>query len=236
MSAGRGIRTTVCLIVLLAAGAGARTAIAADGKGEHAGDTLERHRRHVMMNHGLIMALQGSNLVMLSRMNLAPGLDEVTLKHGQGWFGQGKKFIEGAGPGGDPLVKDTLALHDAMQAVLKELEKMKPPGSSVEAVTMHHMCIALSHALERAVEGSNLILLGRMSRKEGGEEGSVVHGRSMMADARILWKEIVEGSAMKSIHGMGMSSKTAAMMGAIHRLADAGRKVMELEETMAGGK
>jgi hypothetical protein len=56
----------------------------------------------------------------------------------------------------------------------------------------------------------------------------------MMADARALWKEIVEGKAMKEIHARGMSPKIVPMMGATHRLADAGGKVMDLLEKMPG--
>src|SRR6185369_10571374 len=101
------------------------------------------HHMHTMMNHGLIMVMQGSNLVMLSEMKMAPGVDEKTMGHGRKMMAEGKAMLQEmlAGKemaamhkGGDassPLMVYTHDLGGAMQAVVTDVEKMKmtDPGT-----------------------------------------------------------------------------------------------------------
>jgi hypothetical protein len=151
-------------------------------------------------------------------------------------YGPAMKDLHKAGRGDDPLMKYTHTLIDAMEDVLKELEKMESPAAPGDAMTMHHMHIALNHALEMAAEGSTLAMVGQMGMAKGTDEHAVKHGKAMIAEARKLWKEVMEGKAMKDIHAKGMSTDTAPMMGATHRIGGAGAKVMDLLETMPAGK
>jgi hypothetical protein len=52
---------------------------------------------HMMINHAVAMAAEGSGLVMVGQMNMAKGIDEISIKHGQ-------RMIEDA----EKMVRDTL--------------------------------------------------------------------------------------------------------------------------------
>jgi len=203
---------------------------------------------HVVANHGLIMALQGASLAMLGQLKAAPGVDEAMMKHGREMIRKGTTAIRevgqgpdmtamrAAGSGDDPLMKHARDLLDVTEDVLKKLEKAETPVPSGDVMTLRHMQIALVHAVGTGVDGANLVAMGRMKRSEGTDESSIRHGRAMMADARALWKEILEGKAMKEIHARGMSPKIVPMMGATHRLAEAGGKVLDTLEKMSAAE
>jgi hypothetical protein len=57
---------------------------------ERGGHDMVMHHQHIMLNHALGMALEGSNLVMLGQMNMAKGVDEVSIKHGRMMMKNGK--------------------------------------------------------------------------------------------------------------------------------------------------
>ncbi len=195
-----------------------------------------------MARHGLIMALEGSDLVILGRMKMAAGVDEIMVKHGREMFDRGKAAVIAAESGerakgaaaGDPRADSSLksvrALVDAMENVLKELGKMDSPAASQDAMTMHHMHIALNHALEMAAEGANLAMIGAEKPGGGTDEGTVRHAGGMISDAKTLWKEILEGKGMKEIHARGMSMKMVPMMRTTHIFGNAGTKVLEILE------
>jgi hypothetical protein len=233
------------------------TAHAADHAADHHHDHMghaaaggappgKMHQAHVVANHGLIMALQGANLAMLGQLKTAPGVDETMVTHGREMIRKGAAAIReveqgpdmtalrAAGSGDDSLMKHTHGLLDVTEDVLKKLDKAETSVPAGDVMSLRHMQIALVHALITGVDGANLVMLGRMKRSEGTDESSIRHGQAMMADARALWKEIVEGKAMKEIHARGMSPKIVPMMGATHRLAEAGGKVLDTLEKMSG--
>jgi hypothetical protein len=45
--------------------------------------TMGMHHQHILMNHALKMALEGSDMTMTGQMGMAPGVDEVTVAHGK---------------------------------------------------------------------------------------------------------------------------------------------------------
>jgi hypothetical protein len=45
--------------------------------------TMSMHHQHILMNHALKMALEGSNMTMTSNMGMAPGIDEEAITHGK---------------------------------------------------------------------------------------------------------------------------------------------------------
>ena len=217
----------------------------ADEKGKKENDaghmTMHLHHMHTMMNHGLTMVLQGSNLVMLSEMKMAPGVDEITLSHGKKMMAEGKAMIQEMlsgehmarmhkeGHGKDPLMKYTHELGKAELAVASGLEEMKMADmNKPDVMKMHHMHIALNHALEMAAEGANLVMMGEMNMAKGMDKHTVDHGQKMIADGQQLWKDVMSGSAMSEMHAAGTTPEGSEMMGATHKIANDEKKVLDL--------
>ncbi len=45
--------------------------------------TMGMHHQHILMNHALKMALEGSDMTMTGQMGMAPGIDEEAVAHGK---------------------------------------------------------------------------------------------------------------------------------------------------------
>lgn len=70
----------LCLVfILLAAG----TALGSEkGHQGHADTAMTMHHMHMMINHAVEMAAEGSSMLMLGQMDMAKGIDEISVKHG----------------------------------------------------------------------------------------------------------------------------------------------------------
>lgn len=210
------------------------------------GMDMEMHHMHIMMDHGLSMVTEGSNLVMLADMKMAPSLDQLTLDHGRHMIADGKEIIEhmmsghemmsmhkaGHGPADDPLMKYTHELGAAMRSYVDIVENMSMKGEmSPDMMTMHHMHILINHAVDMAAEGANLVMLGRMGMANGIDKESVEHGQMMLSDADKLLDEVMESSAMKEMHEKGVTMDND-MMAYTHKLDTAARKLVDLLSNM----
>lgn len=205
---------------------------------------MSMHHLHIMMNHGLAMAADGANMVMLARMGMSPEIDTTTLDHGRQMIKEGKAVIQHAvsdkvmkgshkqGQGDAPLMSYTYELGDAMVAVINDLERMTDaPKKSGDAMTMHHMHMMVDHVLQMAVEGANLNMLGEMGMAAKVDSFSINHGKKMLDNARALWKEMVEGEAMRVLHQREAGGSTE--MKETHSHADDVKKVMALLDKTA---
>jgi hypothetical protein len=238
-------RNTMCGAVVLAIVGNAP--VLATRIRENAGsDTaMTLHHMHTMLDHGLIMVLQGANLRMLSTLKMAPGIDQTTEAHGSEMIAEGKAMIKEMlsgshmremheqGHWSDPRMAYTHELGAAMLAVVDDVDQMAPSDKAFpDRIKMCHIRIALNHSLEMAAEGANLVMLGKMTMAGGIDEDSITHGRKMIADARILWDEVLEGQAMKEIHASRTSPEISVQMAQIQRMAKDGDKVLVLLEKM----
>lgn len=207
---------------------------------------MAMHHIHIMMNHGIAMLTEGSNLVMLAGMKMTPPLDTPTLKHGQMMIASGKEVIQRSlsGPemtemmqgdhGKDPLMDYTHRLGEATLKVAHILSKMDLEHmSSPDTMTMHHMHITLNHALQMAAEGSSLIMIGQMGMAKGVDRFSIEHGREMISNARSLVRETMDGRVMKELHAGGVTRTKSMRMQTTHELAEAILKVIDLLEKMS---
>jgi len=61
---------------------------------EHEGASMQLHHMHLVINHAVQMAAEGSNLAMLGEMNMAPGIDEQAVEHGKGMIREGKALVK----------------------------------------------------------------------------------------------------------------------------------------------
>jgi len=211
---------------------------------------MHMHHLHTLMTHGLVMVTEGSNMVMLAEMKMAPSVDPMTLEHGRHMIKSGKEVIEHAlngpemkglhkeGHAEDPLMKYTHQLGEAMMNAVSILEKMSMEGPmAADMMTMHHMHMMINHALAMAAEGSNMAMLGQMGMAKDVDKYSAEHGTMMMKDAHALLTEVMGGKAMTEMHEKGMKMENA-MMAETHKLGEAAAKVIDLLEKMpaAGSK
>jgi hypothetical protein len=219
---------------------------AAGKNGKESTVEMKLHHLHIMMNHGLSMATEGSNLVMIAGMNKTPALDPAALHHGQEMIGNGRAVIRRSleGPEMESIMKGKLGespgmryTHDrgkAMLAVLKILEKMDMAHmQSPETVNIHHMHILLNHALQMAAQGSNLIMIAQMDMVEDVDSFSLEHGKKMTARAHDLFNETMKAKVMMDLHRKGYTPGKAPLMKMTHELAEAEWRVMELLSRMA---
>ncbi len=210
---------------------------------KHGDAAMDMHHMHILMNHGLEMVAEGSNLAMLANMKMVPALDPMTLEHGRQMMKEGKEVIEHvlkgpemqsmhkAGHGGDALMKYTHELGNAELTVTDLLENMNMEGPMTDdMMAMHHMHILINHALEMALEGANMVMLGHM-RMSNTDKYSIEHGKMMLTDARALLKEVMEGKAMMDMHAKGVNGSNA-MMADTHKIGAAVGQVIDLLDQM----
>jgi hypothetical protein len=218
-------------------------------KHEHGSDaSMQMHHLHILMNHGLEMVVEGSNMVMLADMKMAPSMDPMTAEHGRAMMKSGKEVIEHAlkgpemqalhkaGHGDAPLMKFTHELGNAELSVVNQLEKMSMEGPlSADMMAMHHMHIMINHALEMAAQGSNMVMLGQMGMAGNIDKYSIDHGKMMLSDAKSMINEVMGGKAMMEMHQKGVTGGNATMA-ETHKIGDAAKKVIDLldEMTSAG--
>ena len=55
---------------------------------------MSLHHMHVMINHAIEMAAEGSSLVMLGKMDMASDIDNLTIQHGKKMISSAKKLIQ----------------------------------------------------------------------------------------------------------------------------------------------
>lgn len=210
----------------------------------HEGHSMAMHHQHLMLNHALGMALQGSNLVMIGQMGMAPGIDETAVSHGNMMLKNARAawndtmsgetmtgmHSSGKSPAADPMMKYTHELAEAQLKVIDMLEKHA--GMKGHSMASHHQHVVINHALEMALEGADIAMTGKMGMAPGVDAHSMDHGRKMIAEARGLWNEVMSGDAMMKMHGQGMTPGSDASMKFTHEMGEAQMKVFDLLENM----
>jgi hypothetical protein len=219
-------------------------AYAKEMKHKKGGATMEMHHFHMLMNHGLSMVAEGSNMAMLAEMKMAPGVDQKTLEHGKQMIKEGKDLITRAlsGPemmammkkhAKDPLMEYTHRLGEAMLKVTDILEKMSLEDmSSPDMMAMHHMHMMINHALQMAADGTNLIMLGQMRMAGDVDKLSVEHGKAMLNDGKSMVTDMMGSKEMMDMHAKGVTPEKSPMMAMSHQHAEAVMKVIDLLSKM----
>jgi hypothetical protein len=205
------------------------------------------HHIHIsMMDHGLKMVAQGSTMEMLSEMHMDPkvkhDIDKITLQHGRDMFNEGKDMIqksmqgqamqklhEQGGQTGETM-KYTHDLGTAMLNVVNILESMNLNAPNEQAMNLHHIHIALNHALVMAANGANLVMLGQMGMASNVDDVSIRHGQKMLSDARDIVKKVTQSDSYKSL----MSNEATKRQARTEDLVNADNKVIDMLEKMPG--
>ena len=213
------------------------------------GHDMSSHHQHMMLNHALGMTLEGYNMVMLGTMDMAMGVDESAVEHGNMMVKNGKALWtetmsgktmtgmhhEGKDPMKDPAMVYTHKLGEKQLKVVDLLGKM-PKVEAGHGMAVHHQHIMLNHALRMALAGANSVMLGDMGMAKGVDAISVEHGRMMLQNARALFNEIMSGKTMMNMHMGGTNPESDAMMKYTHKLAEAQLQVLTLLDEMPGVK
>jgi hypothetical protein len=101
-------------------------------------DMMDMHHMHLMINHALAMAAEGSNLVMLGDMKMAGDLDKYTVDHGRKMLQDAKATLAGVsdskammgmhkagkGPKDEPMMAETHNLIETTLKIIDYFEKM----------------------------------------------------------------------------------------------------------------
>ncbi len=215
--------------------------------GWHGGndDAMKMHHLHTLMNHGLSMATEGSNNIMISYMKMAPKIDPIAHEHGHYMLDMGKAVINRALNGPEMMgmmkgksaksghMNHTHELGEAMMVVVDLHEKMAKTGSVPKGMMdMHHQHLLINHAMGMAAQGSNMVMLGKMGMAGDVDTYSVDHGQIMLNNAQSLLTEVLSGSAMMDMHAKGKTPGGDAEMASTHQLGEAALKVVHLLNNM----
>jgi polyhydroxyalkanoate synthesis regulator phasin len=202
-----------------------------------------------MLNHALSMTVEGYNLVMMGNMDMAKGVDESAVEHGNMMIKNGTSMFtetmsgktmegmhhEGKDPMKDPAMAFTHKLAEKQLVVMDLLAKM-PKMETGPGMAIHHQHIMLNHALKMALEGANSVMLGDMGMAKGIDDISVKHGKMMLKNARALFDEIMSGETMMKMHQEGTAPESNETMNYTHKLAEAQLQVLTLLDEMPGVK
>ena len=206
------------------------------------------HLQMAYLNHGLAMAVSGSNVAMLAELSRTPEVDPVLEKHGMSALQRGQELIQRGmtGPEMKKLHKryrqkespQTMtyvhSLGKAMLAYVELLGNMDAPRplEPEHIRALHHMHMGLNHALGSAVQGSNLILLGEMGMEPTEDIEDIKDGKLMIANARTLWTYLLEGPPMKQLMQIVLikeeRTEETEVMARTHSIGKAGEKILNL--------
>lgn len=197
------------------------------------------HYLNTMMNNGLIMSMEGSNLSMLAGMNMAPAIDQQTSERGEELMRRGKRLVEEALTGPDmvdiyvsgskdyPAVRDIRSLGDYILKAAYSLDNMYEDAMTNEDVmTIHHMHVLINNALSAAAEGANMIILGKLDLA-GRANLSVQHGKEMLKEARVILLDLLTGEAMQNMHRRGFTVADHKSMLHTHEHIHNGLKIID---------
>jgi hypothetical protein len=101
-------------------------------------EVMVMHHQHIMINHALGMAAEGSNLVMLGQMDMVGKTDNISLKHGNMMISTAKKLVnevmnsetmenlhgKGMNPEDNPMMMYTHKLAEASLKIIALLSNM----------------------------------------------------------------------------------------------------------------
>ncbi len=174
-------------------------------------DSTRIHRLHVLMNHGLMMFLDGINLLMVADMKMAPSFDEMAADYAKRNMAKGRRDIEQAlasdhmeilveqGFGDHPLMTTARDLGKTMLELIYLLEDMEMDELASESMDLHHMHILLNKGLKDVANGSNMIMATLLSSIPQVDQYLAKHGRNMIKDGRALIVSITRSEAYRTL-------------------------------------
>lgn len=108
------------------------------------------------------------------------------------------------------------------------------PVPEGQEMTLRHMQLMLHQAVEMAAEGAGLVALGQMQLTPDMDELALDRGRTLIAEAQDLIREVAAGDAMMQLHTQELNESASSRMIATHQLEQAATNYIKvLEMTLA---
>jgi len=212
-------------------------------------DSMRIHRLHMLMNHGLIMFLDGIDMKMVSNMKMSTSFDAKSEGYALQSMKKGRKAIELAlrgeqneilveqGFGDHPLMKTARELGETMLDLLTVLEKMEMGQMTSETMEIHHMHLLLNRGLEDVAQGSNMIMATLLGSIPQIDEYLGNQGWIMVKEGKTLIAEIIQSQPYKRILKTEPASSENPLFVQTRQCADLSLKIADILSRMnvAGG-
>lgn len=204
---------------------------------------LKIHQVRTLVDHGMGMVTEGSGLVMVARMELAPPTDRFTEEKGMKLIKSGKEMVlkalgademmsmQEAGMKDDPMMKETSDLGESVLKYIDIVENLKMSGPVQSRIKMHNTHVMVNHAMDMAAEGANLVLLGNMNLAGSLDKYTVDNGRMMLKDARATLAEVSRSETMMEMNKAGMGDDP--MMNQTQELLKTALNIIDILEKMS---
>ena len=201
------------------------------------------HRLHVLMNHGLIMFLDGVNLKMIFDMKMSTSFEAKSEEYASHGMEKGRNAIELAlrgeqneilveqGFGDHPLMKTARELGDTMLDLLLVLEKMELGRATSETMEIHHMHLLLNKGLESVAQGSNMIMASLLASIPQIDQYLENQGWIMMKEGKTLIADVAQSEPYKRIQ-QTESSRDEALFAQTRQCADLSLKIADILSRM----
>lgn len=192
---------------------------------------------HQLMHHGLAMATEAADLVMISQLGMAPNLDAQGVDHGREGLVQGRELIESAADIGSALegqvsvtmLNFTTHLREAYLDYVEIVEGMPVPDPDSEQMAVHHMHMMINHTVRIAADSANLTMIGTRDRDADVAELGALHGRAMLDNARLRLEQLMVGPSMQRAH---QADLTDSPMQTAHQMVESARRIFDLMDAM----
>ncbi len=199
---------------------------------------MEMLHLHSLMDHGLEMVAEGSNIVMFSEQDIAPSLDEMTMEHGRKMILEGKAVIEKTlkmAAAQKKVYRNRLFIRyigdlgNAEIAFANMSVKLGKIGMAGPADTKaRHIRVMIDHTLVMAAQGADLVITGHMGMPTE-DAYSVEHGKMMLFDSRTML------SMVKGKEAVDLRDKSSAMEQTL-AACNAARRIIDLLGMMPGNE
>jgi len=207
-------------------------------------DSTRIHRLHVLMNHGLIMFLDGIDLKMAANMKESTSFDAKSEEYASQGMKKGRKAIELAlrgdqneilveqGFGDHPLMKTARELGVAMLDLLAVLEQMDMEQVTSETLEIHQMHLLLNRGLEDVVQGSNMIMATLLASIPQIDQYLENQGWVMIKDGKTLIADVTQSEPYKRLQKTEESSGEAPLLAHTRQCADLSLKIADILSRM----
>lgn len=194
---------------------------------------------NTLMNNGLIMVMDGSNLMMLADMKMATAIDPQTRKRGEDMMQRGKDLIEEALTGPDmvdlyvkghqkaPAMEDARQLGEYILKAAYTIDDMYEGSmTNQDNMTIHHMHVLINNALSTAAAGANMVILSDLTMP-GKAQLSLRQGEEMLKESRAILLDLLTGDTMREMHNRGLTPQDHKSMQHTHEHIHNGLKIID---------
>jgi hypothetical protein len=229
----------VALVVILAVTSTAKAAFRLEDD-----ESTKIHRLHVLMNHGMIMFLDGINTKMIADMGMSPAIDPKAAAYSVRHMKMGRKIVE-MGLHGElyeflvelgfkehPLMVTARELGENMLELMDVLESMKVDQMADEMMDMHHMHLLANEGLEDVVQGSNMIMATLLSSIPEIDQFLQNHGRNMVKDGRAVIEDMIASETYINLKQKEKTPGENSFASQTKRCADLSLKIADILSRM----